>query len=169
MTKAIMLKLTRHRRRQNTGFTLIEIMFVVAIMALVLAVGIPSMFRMAERDSIRKVVNDIIDACAMTRAQAILSGEPKDLVIQPGDRVINAPGKEAVIIPERITIEVLGVNFVELTDAPEARVRFYPNGTSDEFTIVLRSDKGEWRKISLDVITALTRIETDETKFGNLY
>jgi hypothetical protein len=34
-------------------------------------------------------------------------------------------------------------------------VRFHPNSTSDEFTVVLRSDQEEWRKVSLEVTTAL--------------
>src|SRR5688572_11765083 len=41
-------------------------------------------------------------------------------------------------ISDKISIEMVDVNFVEHKDAEVARVRFYPNGTSDEFTIVLR-------------------------------
>jgi len=50
---------------------------------------------------------------------------------------------------------MLAVNFVEYKDAGEARVHFYPNGTCDDFTLILRSDQGEWRKISLEVATGL--------------
>jgi len=39
-----------NKKRFKKGFTLIEIMIVIAIMALVLAVGVPSIFRAAERD-----------------------------------------------------------------------------------------------------------------------
>ena len=53
-------------------------------------------------------------------------------------------------LPDSVLIEMLDVNFVSMKEWPEARVRFYPNSTSDEFTIVLHSDQNEWRKISLD-------------------
>jgi hypothetical protein len=43
-------------------------------------------------------------------------------------------------------------------DAEEARVKFFPNGTSDDFTIVLESSAGT-RKVSLDCITALPDLE----------
>jgi len=155
-----------NKKRFKKGFTLIEIMIVIAIMALVLAVGVPSIFRAAERDSLRAVVNGIVEACSMARAQAILSGQTQELIIRPLDGTISAPGmSEPVVIPNFVQIELLGVNFVELQTAEEARVRFFPNGTSDEFTIVLRSDKNEWRKISLETVTALADVETDPSKF----
>lgn len=155
-----------HNKRFIKGFTLIEIMIVIAIMALVLAVGVPSIFRAAEKDSLRAVVNGIVEACSMARAQAILTGQTQELVIRPLDGTVSAPGmSDPVIIPNFVQIELLGVNFVELQTAEEARVRFFPNGTSDEFTIVLRSDKNEWRKISLETVTALADVESDPSKF----
>ncbi|MGC8742887.1 MAG: pilus assembly FimT family protein [Verrucomicrobiia bacterium] len=160
------MNLCKNKSTSRSGFTLIEIMIVIAIMALVLAVGIPSIFRAAERDSFRATVNGIIEACSMTRAQAILTGQAQELVIRPLDGTITAPGMtDPVIIAKNAQIELLGVNFVELQTAEEARVKFYPNGTSDEFTIVLRSDKNDWRKISLEPITALADVESDPTKF----
>ncbi len=141
-------------------------MIVIAITALVLAVGIPSIFRAAERDSLRSAVNGIVEACSMARAQAILSGQVQELVIRPLEGTVSAPGMtEVVVIPKNVTIELLGVNFVELQTAEDARVRFFPNGTSDEFTIVLRSDKNEWRKISLEPVTALADVESDPSRF----
>ncbi|MBI3880302.1 MAG: prepilin-type N-terminal cleavage/methylation domain-containing protein [Verrucomicrobia bacterium] len=63
-------------------------------------------------------------------------------------------------LPESVMIEMLDVNFLSMKEWTEARVRFYPNSTSDEFTIVLRSDQNEWRKISLEVTTGLAEMET---------
>jgi Tfp pilus assembly protein FimT len=60
---------------------------------------------------------------------------------------------------EDVSVEMLDVNFIEFRDAEEARVRFYPNGTSDEFTIVMRIGASAWRKISLDLVTGLPTLE----------
>jgi prepilin-type N-terminal cleavage/methylation domain-containing protein len=68
-------------------------------------------------------------------------------------------------ISEKIIIEMLDVNFVEYREAEAARVRFYPNGTSDEFTIVLHGDDDQWRKISLEVVTGLPDLSSDPTKW----
>ena len=59
-------------------------------------------------------------------------------------------------ITDPITIDMFEVNFVPCKDDEFARVRFYPNGTCDEFTIVLHSMKtAESKKISLELVTAL--------------
>lgn len=62
-------------------------------------------------------------------------------------------------LPDMIRIDMLDVNFRECKDDDEARVRFYPNGTCDEFTIILHSlDTGESRRISLELVTAMADV-----------
>lgn len=58
-------------------------------------------------------------------------------------------------LSDRIGIEMLDVNFTEYKEADVARVRFYPNGTSYGLRMVIRSDSGEYRKITLEEVTAL--------------
>ena len=58
-----------------------------------------------------------------------------------------------------VTIELLDVNFSEHRDAEEAKVRFQPNGTADEFTIVFRIGATAVRKVTLDIVTGLPSIE----------
>jgi prepilin-type N-terminal cleavage/methylation domain-containing protein len=60
---------------------------------------------------------------------------------------------------DHLRINLLDVNFREYKEADEARVRFYPNGTCDDCTIVLQSmDTGESRKITLDLVTATAEV-----------
>jgi hypothetical protein len=53
----------------------------------------------------------------------------------------------------------LDINLSEYRESEWARVRFFPNGTSDEMTLVLRSEKNEWRKVSLEVTTGLASVD----------
>ena len=46
-----------------------------------------------------------------------------------------------------------------------ARVRFFPNGTSDELTLILLSEKNERCEILLEVTTGLAEVEWDPNKF----
>ena len=174
-----------NRRFHAGGFTLIEIMIVVAIMGIVLTMGVPSFVHALRKEGIRKATSDMVEACGNARATAILSGLVTDVVIRPKDGTISV-AKENVLssslrnagnfgastttaatappaaftaqIPGNVAIELLGVNFIEYQEAAEARVRFYPNGMSDEFTIILRSDQQEWRKITLEPVTALAEV-----------
>lgn len=70
-------------------------------------------------------------------------------------------------ISDKVLIEMVDVNFVEHKDSEIARVRFYPNGTSDEFTIVLRGENDQWRKITLEVVTALPDLSSDPSRWMN--
>jgi hypothetical protein len=103
-----------------------------------------------------KVERDLVQACQEARRDAIMNNKRTDLVIRPFDRTISVPGAfDTVQIPTSVKIEILGVNFVELENAEEARVHFNPNSTSDEFTIVLHGADGSFRRIDLDTVTAL--------------
>jgi len=56
----------------------------------------------------------------------------------------------------RINLVLFNLNAVSISDF--GRVRFYPNGTSDEFTLVLFCDN-ERRRITLESVTALAGVE----------
>lgn len=171
------------------GFTMIELMIVIAIMAVVMAISIPSMYRSMNKDSMRKVTQDVLDVFAYARAQAIMTGETQELAVRAADRLIyvqpwangplsgeeladrvfedmvteaegGTPPQGRVLFPESISVEFVGINFVpDLQEAESASVRFYSNGTTDEFTMVIRSDRNEWRKFDLDVATAIVNWE----------
>ncbi len=173
------------------GFTLIELMVVVAIIAIMGAVGIPAIFRTFKKDPLRQAVSDVVEACSYARAQSILQGVPTEMVIRahdgqisvqrailPGDRdnsssvtASSSPDQPAppprpaspltfsARLGEEVAVEMLDINFRDQMQADEARVHFFPNGTSDDLTLVLRYDIGV-RKITLDLITAMADVQT---------
>jgi len=69
-------------------------------------------------------------------------------------------------ISEKLIIHMVDVNFVEHKEFETARVRFRPNGTSDEFTLILHEpEHDQWRKITLEVVTALADLSSDPQKW----
>ena len=159
------------------GFTLIEIMIVVGIMAIIMTIAIPAFVSAQNKTPMRTALQGVMEACATARAQAILRGSIVELRIRPqdytfdvaptGQREGSARGGDArpepkagdghgvftVKLPVEVGIEELAVNFQLLKDAEVVAVRFHANGTSDEFTVVLRSLYNELRKITLDPVT----------------
>jgi prepilin-type N-terminal cleavage/methylation domain-containing protein len=169
------------------AFTLLEIMMVVAIIGLILTIGVPGILRTMHEEPLRKAVNDVINICSHARAQAVLHGETTTIVFHPESREMalavlattNAPA--GLVAPEApagetkaasysasalnstqfgdgITIDMLDVNLLEYKDADEARVRFFPNGTSDEMTLIIHAGD-QYRKITLEVPTGLASTE----------
>ena len=164
---------TRHR----AGFTLIELMMVVAIIGLMMAAGVPAILSMTREAPMRKAVNDMMEICSRARAQAILGGQTTTVVFHPRVREVDFSGGAAssgqatavarvghaavntTQFDPHVTVEGLGINNMDYTQSDEGRVRFFSNGTSDEMTLVLSSD-GEYRKITLEVTTALASVGT---------
>jgi prepilin-type N-terminal cleavage/methylation domain-containing protein len=142
------------------GFTLIEIMMVVAILGLILMMGLPSFLRVLHREGMGKAEYELIEACKEARRAAIMNNQTTQLVIHPLQRTFEVPGAYAQKeLPGDIIIDILGVNFIQLEGADEAVVKFSPKGFSDEFTIVMHSPGGQYVKIYLDTVTALPQVE----------
>jgi prepilin-type N-terminal cleavage/methylation domain-containing protein len=158
----------------HAGFTLVEIMIVVAILGLVLAMGAPSFVRVLSKEPLRQAVADVSEILGHARATAILRGLPTqarlhadglvtvDLLSPPIEPGADPEEEPTPLMMRRldpdIAITLLEINFRSQMDQPIARVRFHPNGTSDDFTLVLEYRDG-MRKISLDPITSLVDVE----------
>ena len=175
------------RHASLRAFTLIEIMMVVAIIGLMMTIGVPAILRTTRQEPMRKAVNDVMEICSHARAQAVLQGVTTMVVFHPQSRQVAIAGVETAnladnsaqsVVPtsgskpstsgasslnstqfaDSITIDMLDINLLEYKDADEARVRFFPNGTSDEMTLVLHSGD-QYLKITLEVTTGLASVE----------
>jgi Tfp pilus assembly protein FimT len=156
-------------------------MIVIAIIAIVASAGVPLMTRALNKDQLAKAVNDVLEGCKLARDRAILQNRPYDFVIRSKSenewdmnvepaKIKDAAGagassatsavKEAPSLigdfPRQfgrdVAFELIYVNLADAMTASEARVRFYPNGTADEFTVVMNAH-GKSRTIKVDIIT----------------
>jgi Tfp pilus assembly protein FimT len=150
---------------------LIEIMIVVAIIGLVAAMGLPSIMMALRKEGLRKAVSDLQDVCSEARSQAIFRDQKMAVVFHPAEKRFEVEGAAAggsadstdassgkvtgTTLPAGVDFAMLDINLQDYGAAEWARVFFYPNGTSDEMTVVLHS-KDEWRKITLEFSTGLT-------------
>jgi len=147
---------TKPFRRQ--AFTLIEIMIVVAIIGLMAAISAPALLSMLQKDGMRKAEADVTELLGDARAQAILKGQTTDVSFHPADNRLESSTGKSVTLAEGIALEGIGINLMDFSETEVSRVRFFPNGTSDELTLVLHSGD-DWRKITLEFSTALARAE----------
>ena len=63
----------------------------------------------------------------------------------------------ASTLPDGVELAMLDINQEDYGASDPARVWFYPNGTSDEMTVVLH-DRDDWRKITLELTTGLATV-----------
>lgn len=73
----------------------------------------------------------------------------------------------SALLSDKVLIELMDINKLphEFRDDDVAHVRFFPNGTCDELTLVLVSDQNERREITLEITTGLASVESDPRRF----
>lgn len=69
-----------------------------------------------------------------------------------------AKSPKARHLPDDVAVELFDVNFVNQMEFTEGRIRFFPNGNSDECTIILLWNHRQRAKISLEVVTGLAEL-----------
>lgn len=164
----------------RSGFTLIEIMMVVGLILITFTVGIPSFVSSNNQRPMRLATKNLMEALNTARAQSIIRGVVVEFQINPQEYTFNVMptsqrtelnenvqsgspdtqrGLFKVKLPDEVGIELLDVNFVDLKEEESAVLKFYSNGTSEEFKMVIRSLSGEYRLITVDPITARPNYE----------
>jgi prepilin-type N-terminal cleavage/methylation domain-containing protein len=181
------------RASRVQAFTLIELMVVVAIMGIVMAMGIPNIYRAWRKEAMRQAVSEVVELCSTARARSILQSSETEVVFNGGDGTIllgsgsPAPAKArsdsgpdsdfpamtpapvgkttSMRLPESVAISKLLVNGLNGMDRQQIRVRFRPNGTCDDLILQMRSDKNEQVEITLELTTGLALVKYNPMEF----
>jgi len=162
-------------------------MIVVGIMGIVMGMSVPIVYKLWRKAPMRQAVKDIVEVCSHARARAIMHGQITYVVFHPKQNRVelagggsapppsNEAGGEVPLtppaatgsglsaqLPREVIIEMLDINMagVEFNDADSARVRFYPNGVSDEMRMIL-FDGRERMGIELEITTGLAGVVPD--------
>ena len=72
--------------RLNAGFTLVEMMVVVAIMGLLLGLAMLNFRAISQKEPLEKAVSDVEGLCRRARTEAIVKSRPIELTINRGTR-----------------------------------------------------------------------------------
>lgn len=170
------MKLVHHNPLQRTAaFTLIELMVVIGMILIMFTVGIPTFAKAHNQKPMKVATEQLMEVLSTARAQAIVRGVTVELHMDPQEYTFNVvatgqsteldqrieggsratqKGRYSMKLPGDVGIELLDVNYVPFIEEDHAVLKFYSNGTSEEFVVVIRSVSGEFRKIAVEPITA---------------
>jgi prepilin-type N-terminal cleavage/methylation domain-containing protein len=162
------------RKRPHAGFTLIELSIAVFIIAIIMAVSVPSFVRSYNTAVLSEAGRSVVTACELARLNAVLHQRKvvfhvdldKQMIWLTQPPAADATGAaDSVDSPDALlkTIEVsprIGLASAQVADQPpqqkgEVDALFYPNGTCDGFTVTFRgAEKGSGLAIVVDSVTS---------------
>lgn len=143
--------------RVATGFTLMEVLVVMGLIALLVAIGVGGLSKSVESAKIRGASRDLAAALRYTRGQALVTGQQQTFELDVEKRSYQAPNKAAVALPESMTLRFLTAD-EELTSSHSGRVRFFPDGSSSGGRIRVLGAAHEW-DIEIAWLTGAIRVD----------
>lgn len=141
------------------GFTLLEILVAITIVAIVLGVSAPSMQRLYRSSQYRGAVNDVVTLLSSARYSAIRSGGNKHVLVNPRTREITL-GEKVKVLPDGFQIEVLGSQ--ELNRDGAGVIRFYPDGGSSGGYVNLTDENGLVVQVRVDWLLGRVSVCKDD-------
>ena len=131
------------------GFTLVELLVVMALLALVVALVPPSFERMREsmqyRDTLRRVLGEMRSA----RQQALAQGRDARFSIDLTARQFGVDGRPPSSLPETLEIRFIAAQ-AELSAQQKVSIRFHPQGGATGGTVELLRPSGAGTRITVD-------------------
>ena len=147
---------------RDKGFTLLELVIVVLVIALVLAVAYPSLSRGSNALRLRATSRDIFNTFRHAREKAVTEQVRMMVTVDRQKQELTLTdilggGGRKYYLPKDVRIERMAMSGAEVLEGPMV-VHFLPNGSSDNAEILLKSDAGSVLRIISDPITGGTRI-----------
>ena len=142
---------------KNKGFTLLELLLVLAITGTVLALVSPNLPGALESAKFRSAQRELISALRYARNKAAGSGDPVDFILDTKERRINIRNSEnddhqrRLSLPESATLTLITAKSERRSETAGA-ILFYADGSSSGGRITLRHGDKQSR-IDIDWLT----------------
>jgi len=147
-------------RRRSAGFTLVEIMVVMVIIALIMGLVGTSMSRSISAAEARAASRDLVASLRYTRARAIIDKAEQVFLVDTENRSYQAPGRDKVELPKGVDLTITTATSELVSDAVSG-IRFFPDGGSTGGHIELTVNKREYR-VNVAWLTGETQLEKTE-------
>jgi prepilin-type N-terminal cleavage/methylation domain-containing protein len=158
------------RRERRAGFSLIELSIVVFIIAIIMALSVPSFIRSYNAATLNATGRSVITSCQFAKLNAVLRQKNVAFYIDLDKRTIwltqftgtnttNNDDSSSVVlktieIPPRVRVASAQIGDQPAEQKGQVEATFYPNGTCDAFTVTFRgAEKGSGLAIMVDPVT----------------
>lgn len=138
------------------GFSLVELMVVLAIASMVLAVSLPSLLA-GSGARVDAAANAVAGELRKARNAALADGRPRAVLVDIGGHRVSRDGGPARALPTGIDLELLTARS-EQVDARRGYIRFYPDGSATGGRLSFGPAGDERIAVDVDWLTGAVRI-----------
>lgn len=117
------------RAPSDRGFTLLEMLVVLAVMALIAGISFPAVERLSVRSGLLAARNMVMAELLTARADAFRTDSATSISVAPDGRSLAQADGVPIQIPQGVALA-----------AQPARLHFYPDGSTSGGQLQLRSD-----------------------------
>jgi general secretion pathway protein H len=143
-------------RRSHGGFTLLELLAVLVILALVAAFVVPSLGR-GTGTELKAATRTLAAALRQVRSDAVNRNRPAVLSLDVDKREFRLPGEARIHkLPEGVDLKLFTARS-ELESEQRGAIRFFPDGSSTGGRITLANDAGRYL-VDVDWLTGRVRV-----------
>lgn len=143
------------RRRSTGGFTLLELLLVLAILALGVALVLPSLSGPLASARFRQGGAEFRAAMVQARSHAAASGRTRVVRIDLGTGEYGIPSDNVDrVLPEGVRVSAVKAAG-ETIERGVAELRFFPDGSADAAEVVLADGGGGRILLTVDPLTGL--------------
>jgi len=143
-------------REAAAGFTLVEMLVVLAIIALVAAVAAPGLANRYRTTDVETSANEIIARFRTSRTLAIASAEPQRIIVDPQARTIRFDERHTITLAQDVTMVVTTGQETTINDR-QTMLTFLPNGSASGLEMDLRQ-KGRSVRIEVNWLSGLSSL-----------
>lgn len=140
-----------NRKAPTAGFTLLELLVVLAIAGLLAALVPPAFNQMLEASRYRATVRDVLASLHQARAQALVQGRPQQFVFDAAGRRFTHADAPWQAIPESVKLSMVAGEGVAADGL--LAIEFFPVGGATGGTVLLCRNAGSGMVLQVDWLT----------------
>jgi len=144
--------------RSQKGFTLLEIIITLLVIALVMSITYPTLSRATASFSLRTTGRDILNTLRLAREAAVTEQIGICVTVDRENQLLQltndfGEGNRKYLMPENVRIRRVYIGGMEPADSV-ATVHFLPNGSADAVEILIESKTGAYLRIVSDPLSS---------------
>ena len=144
---------------RSKGFTLVELIVVLMILAAVAALVTPSFSRTVESARLRSAASDVRATLARGRALAVAAARERTVAFDLSRGEFGVDNEAVRRLPETIRLGA-ALPGEERRERGSVRVRFFPDGSGEEAEITVTTQDGGALRVTVDPLTGLSEAGT---------